>query len=460
MTDQPSRKTARLRLEHMIGTLRGDIITGKRRPGEFFPTERELSKQFLLSNKLVRVGLGALVDEGLIEKIARIGNRVAEQLPDRPVSLRFCYPASLDREAELGALIRRFHRDHPNVHVQPIPIAFHEYYDTVKEYLETGLIDIVAMNYNNFHDFCRNGRLDLLLECERDDGAYYPFLADAFSSGGKQYVRPFVFSPLVLCYNRDHLRDAGLPDPYRPGSWEQLTEDAARLTVENERFGFYFFLQSKNRWPVFVMQSGSLGFAEAPGRKEAVDAILNGLNVCREIIYAPNTFPTFLSGSDADAEELFAQGKVSIILSSYMAMNHLRESDVRFDIAPLPVLHEPATIMMTIGLAVNKRSESAGAARKFADYLLSEEAQSDIRAKTLSIPSLRQAAERTGAETMYRPPGFMSYLDMVSYMRLFTDLGLTAPQMDAIMKEARLYWAKLQSESGMRGKIAAILQAD
>jgi multiple sugar transport system substrate-binding protein len=143
-----------------------------------------------------------------------------------------------------------------------------------------------------------------------------------------------------------------------------------------------------------------------------------------------------------------------------MAMNRLRESDVRIDKPPLPVLREPATIMMTIGLAVNKRSESAGAARKFADYLLSANAQTDIRAKTLSIPALRQAAERTGAETIYRPPGYMSYLDMVPYMRLFTDLGLTAPQMDAIMKEANLYWAKLQSEIGMRGKIEAILRAD
>jgi multiple sugar transport system substrate-binding protein len=452
MTDPASRKTFRIRLEHMIATLRGDIITGKRRPGEFLPTEREMSKQFQLSNKLVRAGLERLVGEGLIEKIARIGNRVAEHLPELAVSLKFGYPSSLDREAELAELIRMFHREYPSVHVQPIPIAFDKYYDTVKEYLEAGLLDLVAMNYNNFHDFRRRGRLDLLQEFDRDE-TVYPFLADAFVSGDKQYVRPFIFSPLVLCYNLDHLRDAGLPVPYRPDSWTRLLEDASRLTVENERFGFYFFLHSKNRWPVFVLQSG-----DVPGQAGTVgERLMEGLNVCREIINAPNTFPTFLSGSDADAEELFAQGKVSVIMTSYMAMNHLRGTGVPFDIAPLPKLKEEATILMTIGVAVNKRSESIAAARAFADFMLSDQAQSELRRKTLSIPAVPQAAEWQGEESMYRPPGFLLFRELVPALRLFTDLNLTVEQMDAVIKEARLYWAKLQSEKGMRGKIADIL---
>lgn len=454
MTDTSSRKTFRIRLDHMIGTLRGDILTGKRKPGEFLPTEREMSKQFNLSNKLVRIGLEKLVEERLIEKIARIGNRVAESLPELSVSLKFGYPSSLDREAEMAELIRRFHLKYPSVHVQPIPIAIEKYYDTVKEYMESGMLDVVGMNYNNFHDFARRGRLDLLYEFERDDSVY-PFLADAFTNGGKQYVRPFVFSPLVLCYNRDHLREAGLPVPYRPDSWTTLLRDASRLTVENERFGFYFFLHSKNRWPVFALQSGDT--SAHPGAVAA--RLMEGLNLCREIINAPNTFPTFLSGSDAAAEELFAQGKVSVIITSYMAMNYLRGTGVPFDIAPLPALRTDATILMTIGAAVNTRSESVAAARTFADFLLSDEAQMVLRMKTLSIPAVPSAAEWEGEESLYRPPGFLLFRELVPFLCLFTDVGLSVEQMDAVIKEARLYWAKLQSEDGMRSKIADILRS-
>ncbi|MDF2717568.1 MAG: GntR family transcriptional regulator, partial [Paenibacillus sp.] len=161
--------------------------------------------------------------------------------------------------------------------------------------------------------------------------------------------------------------------------------------------------------------------------------------------------------SDADAEELFAQGKVSVIMTSYMAMNHLRGTGVPFDIAPLPMLKEEATILMTIGIAVNKRSESIAAARAFADFMLSGQAQSELRRKTLSIPAVPQAAEWQGEETMYRPHDFLLFRELVPALRLFTDLNLTVEQMDAVIKEARLYWAKLLSENGMRGKIADIL---
>jgi multiple sugar transport system substrate-binding protein len=140
-------------------------------------------------------------------------------------------------------------------------------------------------------------------------------------------------------------------------------------------------------------------------------------------------------------------------------MNHLRGSGVPFDIAPLPALRTDATILMTIGAAISTRSESIAAARTFADYLLSGEAQMELRTRTLSIPAVPSAAEWEGEETIYRPPGFLLFREQVSFMRLFTDIGLSVEQMDAVIKEARLYWAKLQNEDGMRSKLADILQS-
>ncbi|WP_158289389.1 extracellular solute-binding protein [Paenibacillus flagellatus] len=460
MSDQPSRKTFRARLDHMTATLRGDIVTGKLRPGDFLPSERDMTKQFRLSNKLVRAALERLVEEGLIEKIPRVGNRIADRLPDLAVTLKFGYHASLARDAELARLLDDFHLAHPSIRVQPIPIAFDHYAETVDSYIENGLLDVVSMNYNNFYEFRARGRLDLLQPLAADEGAY-PFLNDAFTFEGKQYVRPFVFSPLVLCYNIDHLEEAGLPVPYRPDGWRTLLGDASRLTVENERFGFYFFLHSKNRWPVFVLQSGlgedaAASASDDPERFAA--RITEGLNLCREIIYAPNAFPTFLSGSDADAEELFAQRKVSIIMTSYLSLNALRESDIRYDVVPLPVWREDATILMAIGLAVGARSEAKAAATAFVEFMTSERAQQALRSHTLSIPAHARAAEREGAETMYRPPGYRRFKEMIPSMRLFTDMNVSPDKMNAIMNEAKLYWAKLQSETGMRRKIADLLR--
>ncbi|WJH33772.1 extracellular solute-binding protein [Paenibacillus sp. CC-CFT747] len=214
-SEKQSRKTFRLRLEQMQSVLRGEILTGKRKAGEFLPSERDLTRQFHLSNKLVRTGLEELVAEGLIVKIPRVGNRVAEQAGEHTVTLRFGYHASLETEAQMEALLADFHSSHPAIHVQPIRISYNSYASTVHEYLDAGIMDVVTMNHNNFDHFCTNGKLDLLQEQEPAAGVY-PELFRAYSREGRLYAKPFLFSPLVLCYNRRHFREKGLPCPSSP----------------------------------------------------------------------------------------------------------------------------------------------------------------------------------------------------------------------------------------------------
>ncbi|CAG7652300.1 extracellular solute-binding protein [Paenibacillus allorhizosphaerae] len=456
MSEQQGRKTFRLRLEQMISVLRGEILTGKRLPGQFLPSERELVRQFQLSNKLIRAGLEQLVSEGLIVKIPRVGNKIADTIEASTVAIRFGYHSSLEREAAIDFLLTEFHNAHPTIRVQPIPIPFQNYYETVKEYMEAGMLDIVTMNYNNFDDFRTNRSLELLKDFDTDPGVY-EMLSRAFTDEDRLLVRPFLFSPLILCYNRDHLREKGLPEHFNPGSWDELLRQASRLTVENKRFGFYFFLLSKNRWPVFFIQNGA---KLRDGREEAAEAVkrmIEAISLCRDIIYASDTFPTFLSGSDAEAEELFLQGKVSVIMTSYFALNALRDSGIPFDIAPLPGIKNKHTILMTIGLAVNKKSKVIVAAETLANFFTSERAQTIIRQKTLSIPALRKAAQWSGEEAVYHPPNYPVFQELLPGCRLFTDLNMTSEELDSILKEARMHWSRLQTIESLRERILEIV---
>jgi multiple sugar transport system substrate-binding protein len=457
MSEPQIRKTFRVRLDEMITILRGEIATGKRQPGEFLPSERDLVRQFQLSNKLVRVALEQLVSEGLVVKIPRVGNKVAETSDTHPISLRFGYHTSLDNEADMAILLAEFHRLHPNIIVKPIPLTYHDYYSTVREYIETGLIDVVSMNYNNFLNFQSNNSLNLF-EAYEPDSRMYPFLNEVFVHEGVRFVQPFIFSPLILCYNRDHLRESGIAEPFRPASWNDLLAAAMKLTVENERFGLYFFLLSTNRWPVFLLQSGVELLPDRSNIEECAERIMEGLSACRDILYADNAFPVFLSESNAVAEELFLNGKISMLITSYFALSGLRDSDIRFDLAPLPHLREDKTLLMTIGLAICKKSKAKVAARTLVDFLVSEHAQLLIRQNSLSIPVVQKAAEWIGEETSYRPPHHALYRDIVQTYRSVSDMRISMAELEVIIKEARLFWAKLNNETVMRERIAQILR--
>jgi multiple sugar transport system substrate-binding protein len=46
-----------------------------------------------------------------------------------------------------------------------------------------------------------------------------------------------MFSPAILCYNRDHFTEKALLEPDSSWSWDELFETAEKLAIENERMG-------------------------------------------------------------------------------------------------------------------------------------------------------------------------------------------------------------------------------
>jgi multiple sugar transport system substrate-binding protein len=239
-----------------------------------------------------------------------------------------------------------------------------------------------------------------------------------------------------------------------------LFEAADRLTVERERFGFYFHFPSSNRWPVLFMQSGLRFERNGDGGFVADERKLKeALMACRTI-YLRNRFPMFLSEEDSDAEELFFNGKVSMILTTYLGLNrHERRAEFEYDIAPLPYLNEPKTLLMPVGLAISAHGREKESARRFVDYLVSHEAQMLIRRKTLSIPSEKPAAEWTGEESMYRPYRFHMYREIIPSFRSFRELNMPVARLGSLYKEAKLYWSGLETEEEAVRRLAQLLAA-
>ena len=200
-----------------------------------------------------------------------------------------------------------------------------------------------------------------------------------------------------------------MPEPDSSWSWNDVQTAALALTQKHDRIGILFHLQSINRWPLFLLQNkvvferdqhGKLIFNNDNFRKAMQTSLglFEGMN--------PDT--VYMSENDSDAERFFLQQKTSMIVTSYYSLNHLRNAQFAYDIAPLPYSLEAKTQLLIIGLAVIKSSKQKEAAQTMLDFLVSnEEAQLHIRKTTLTIPSVKTAAEWMIRErTLARPSRF------------------------------------------------------
>ncbi|TMV52209.1 extracellular solute-binding protein [Paenibacillus mesophilus] len=455
MENRNSRKTFRSRLDELVHTLREEIVTGHRIPGEFLPSEREFSKQYQLSNLTVRKGLELLVAEGLIDKIPRVGNKViGPARASGPIQLNIGYYTSIPRETGIERLLDRFRELNPDIEVQAVPFT-NERPDIVKQYLDNGMFDVITLNNNHFQTYLEQDWTDSLEPFEPDPDIY-PFLTDTFTDGGKLLVQPFIFSPVILCYNREHFRDYHALEPDGGWSWDRMFEVASQLAIPNERLGFYYHFLSANRWAVFLLQRGGAFEKEENGRIRLYGTdMMEAFRFCREV---QEHFPILsVDISNGDAEKLFIQGKASVIMTSYFHLNFLLDTPVQFDISPVPHFGRPATLLMNIGLAVNRKSRHKEAAMKLVRFLTSETSQLSIRKHTYSLPALKPAAEWVGEEAIYRPSRFSLFREMISSFHPFTDLGIGDKEFRTIEREVKLYWAGLESEESFCCRLEQLL---
>lgn len=464
-----SRKTKqsvwRTKLDEMISGIREEIEAGKLLSGEFLPSEMELADRYEISKHSVRKGLDVLVEQGYVRKIPRIGNKANLPGPKPECILRFGYYPSMMQQADLSGLISLFHERHPHIRVELIPIPFKfDDLHLMKHYLESGMIDVAMFNHQSFSELQESDGNLRILEPLEPLPDLYPFLLPAFQKEERQYAIPFVFSPIVLAYNKDQFEEYDLPEPDSSWTWEDLLRVAKEITRDSNRVGFYYHALSDNRWPIFLLQSG-----EAPSDKEmsrfefSRPGVREAIRMSRDVLYGQG-LTSFLSQSDLEAEEMFVSGKITMIMTTYFGLNRFRDAAFRFDIAPLPALRSSHTLNLVIGLSVSAKSASKEAARTLVEDLSSFDYQSLIRRRTLSIPALRKAAERgTDAENRpldSEPSRFPLYREIIRSFRLHSDMGLTGDVLKRMRSELKLYWAGVTDLDTCCRQLEEALSAD
>lgn len=423
-------------LDEMIQTLKHEIGTGRYEALQYLPSEKALAARFGLSNNSVRKGLDTLVDEGWIEKIPRVGNRV--RFRSAPVTLTVtCNPNSV-RDVHLEALLADFRKQYPSITVTINTIEGNPGFAESPN-------DVMLLNVYQFRTMVERERAGML-ESLPAKAEIYPFLCDWFTHEERLAAQPLVFGPVVLCYNKRHFLECRLQEPNGGWKWSDLMFNAQKLT-ESGRFGFCFHLPALNRWPIFLLQSGeSFHWENGLIKDFRGTKLMDGIRLCKEIIHDRKASPLYWSEGNNDINQMFLDGKLSMVLTSYLGLNEWKHTSQEYDVSPVPFIDEPRTMAVAIAAGVNERSKHKQEAHMLVDYLSSRHAQHLIGHNTFGVPAFQDAKYSAESGNPGLPSRHPLYREMMFSFRAHHDLNIPVTMISSLFRELKAYWADMINE--------------
>ena len=449
---KPRRSTFQTRFKDMVAALRSEIENGIYKPGDYLPSELELTARFQLSKKSVRTALDVLLKEGLIAKVPRVGTQVLQK--PSAIALRIAIYPTLHREAAMAELLQMFQEQNPGIRIEIITVHYANA-ETLMNLLQFKLVDVIALHLKDFMHFKENGCLNLLAPQPKKPGAY-PFLNELFSNGGESvYCQPFVFSPVIMCYNKAHFAERGVFEPDSGWDWRMFREQL-KLLKKEDRCSLYFSLASFNRWPIFFLQNGGRFLRDESGKTSVPEPekTLGMLRMLRELIHEEGMFPLTMAFGQDEPEALFKQQKVSVIFTTYFGLNALKDADFRFDISQLPHGQTDSTLLLCTGIAISKETDHPEAARRLADFLTSDEVQSKLRKATFSLPANKRIAENEQTQIPNKPARLELHRELVRSYATFEHMGLSMSEMLALGEGLRRYFSHLAADEEMFAMLA------
>jgi multiple sugar transport system substrate-binding protein len=219
-----------------------------------------------------------------------------------------------------------------------------------------------------------------------------PAMLESMMLDGHILSIPFATNNAAIFYRPDLFKEAGVTET--PKTWNELKEVAQKLTQDTnndgriDRQGIFLSL-GKGEWTVFTW----LPFIFSGGG----ELITNK----RPSIVSPGAIQALQFGADLVAENLamlsapergyeidnFIAGKVAMQITGPWTLGQLATTDIEYNVFPLPVLEKPAAVIGGENLFLFKSNlNREQASKKFLEYVLSEEFQTNWALKTGYLP--------------------------------------------------------------------------
>ena len=337
-----------------------------------------------------------------------------------PVTIEVFYPVAVDAPIAkiLQGYINKFQTAYPEITVKPV---FSGGYGDVKTAIQTTIEGggtppaMAVMLATDLYDLMNSGYiapLDDYLANLQDSKKYingfYPAFLDNSKYGGKLWSIPFQRSAVVMYYNKDMFKAAGIA---KPDSWKALGEAAQKLTVRDGDNVTQWGIEYPSGWPYWLFQPLAIG----AGQNIIGDDDLTVYFDNPKVIDAVNFYislskdykgtPAGVQGAWGTAPSNFSKGTTAMIVHSTGSLaNIIAQSDFEVGVMPIPGKKAGTYASVPGGgnfyVMEGASEEQKQAAVKFAYFLTQPDLAADFSINTGYI-AVQKSAYDTSAMKSY-----------------------------------------------------------
>jgi multiple sugar transport system substrate-binding protein len=289
---------------------------------------------------------------------------------------------------------------------------------------------VLAADDEQFRQLAKNGLyadLTPLIAADREvqPARFYRSLWDSFRVGEKQYALPYIGNCLLVFYNRDHRRAAGLtPDPDPNWDWDGFNRDAVALTRDldgdgrTDQFGlnrltWFYCLQ-------WVWDAGGTDMDPSMTRYvfDTPEA-KRGFQFHYDHMHKWKVCPMTGDLPNMNAESMFLTGKVSMVIAgSWWLVQAARAKNFEWDVAAMPRGPVARTTRVTgEGIAISPQCKHRREAWEWVKFVAGQEGQAIFAKYGRGIPSFRDMA-RSRYPNPRTPQHEERFLDAMEYARI------------------------------------------
>lgn len=324
--------------------------------------------------------------------------------------------------------------------------------------------DVFLINYRNFGPYVTKGALDPVgprlersTKLARED--YYESPLEAFTWKGELTCIPQNASSLVVYYNRDLFRKAGVAEPKGDWTWDEFFRTALRLrdplreASPNGATRALGIDPALIRLAPFVWSAGGelVDDIDAPSRftfrtqaaRRGIDRFLS--------LYREGLVPREVDVEAQALDERFIEGTLAMFMSSRREVPAFRSIEgFEWDVAPFPRAERRASVLHSDAFCLAANGD-ADKAWEFVEYAAGMDGQRLLAEGGRTVPSLKSVAESPAyLRTDLPPRNAQAFLDALPGLQRLPNTERW-PQIEdaATLAFKRAYYAELSVEDAI-----------
>ena len=299
----------------------------------------------------------------------------------------FTFSAAPDHLNSLNALIKIFEKQHPNIQVSYTTAPYSDYFTKLQTEIAGGNApDAFELDYGNFYGYAHSGSLYNLSKLAKADktfnpAVYYPRAYSSFAVGKTQYGLPESFSDVLLFYNADLFKAAGVPLPTAKWTWKNELAAAQKLTNTGKGvYGDFQPIQFYEFYKVLAQNGGS--FFNAKKTKATFDSAA-GIAAADWLLTKPGrVMPTTEEMGGLDDATLFKLGRLAMWHNGIWQFSAMNNAPFKWNVVVEPAGKVKANHFFANTIAISAKSSHAKEAWLWLKFLSGSHASVNARVKS------------------------------------------------------------------------------